>query len=139
MSTCLEMRVRICCKRLVDGIDGDDAVDAGMDIDVELGIPRQGEEQILNGNVAYRHRVGLRFRRRPGTGKHDCGGNRRRDVGVRCGHGFGADVSGRRSLWLDAATGRQGKARQQYKARRRNQKWAQTSPPIRTMAIRYGI
>jgi len=40
-------------ERLVDGVDGDDAVDPWVDIDIEFGIPSEGEEQILNRNVAY--------------------------------------------------------------------------------------
>ena len=34
---------------LVDGIEGDRAGDAGMDVHVDLGVARQGEEEILHG------------------------------------------------------------------------------------------
>jgi hypothetical protein len=64
MSTLLGDARQDLLQRLVDGIDGDHAVDSGMDVDVEFGVAGQRKQQILYRDVAHRYRVGLGFCRR---------------------------------------------------------------------------
>jgi len=44
---------------LVDGIQGDGAADAGMDVNINLGVAGQGEEQVAHGNVVDDDTVGF--------------------------------------------------------------------------------
>ena len=54
---------------LVDGVEGHRAADARVDIHVELGVPGQGEQQLLHLDVIHHHRIGLGAGGDPGFGQ----------------------------------------------------------------------
>ena len=83
-------------QRLVDGVERDAARDAGMNVDVELGIAREREQQLLHLDVVDHYAIGLGPRSGLGLGQygrdpHRFGdfARRRRSRGLTCpGEGF---------------------------------------------------
>ena len=56
-------------QRLVDRVDGYGARDAGVDVDVDFGVPRERKQQIVDAHIVDHDAVGLGTYRRPRLGQ----------------------------------------------------------------------
>ena len=79
------------------------ARDAGVNVDVHPGIPRQGEQQLAHRHVVDDHAIGFGLGGRPGGREQHCLPDRLRDVARRAG--FIPDVAGRGRNRLRTASG----------------------------------